>query len=74
MHSLRSKDTYLLAADFADYVRAQEEASKGYKDVKGWTRRSILNTARMGKFSSDRTIRQYAEEIWGVKPAARNPG
>lgn len=74
VHSLRSKDTYLLAADFADYVRAQEEASKGYRDVKGWTRRSILNTARMGKFSSDRTIRQYAEEIWGVKPAARNPG
>lgn len=72
--SLRGKDTYFLCADFADYVRAQAEASKGYKDVKAWTRRSILNTARMGKFSSDRTISQYAEEIWGVKAAERRPG
>jgi starch phosphorylase len=71
---IRGKDTYFLCADFADYVRAQGEASKGYKDVKGWTRRSILNTARMGKFSSDRTIKQYADEIWGVKPAERKPG
>ncbi|MCB9497282.1 MAG: glycogen/starch/alpha-glucan phosphorylase [Fibrobacteria bacterium] len=72
--SLRTKDTYFLCADFADYVRAQEEASKGFKDVKSWTRRSILNAARMGKFSSDRTIQQYAKEIWGVKPAERQPG
>jgi len=74
IESLRGKDTYFLAADFADYIRAQREASAGYKDVKAWTKRSILNTARMGKFSSDRTIQQYADEIWGVKPAERRPG
>jgi starch phosphorylase len=71
---LRHKDTYLLAADFADYVRAQDAASAGYKDVPDWTRRSILNTARMGKFSSDRTIAEYARDIWDVEPVGRQAG
>src|ERR1035437_8920344 len=71
---LRNKDTYFLAADFADYLRAQEAASAGYKDVPNWTRRAILNTARMGKFSSDRTIAEYAKEIWDVEPVGRKAG
>ncbi|HNY32016.1 MAG TPA: glycogen/starch/alpha-glucan phosphorylase [Fibrobacteria bacterium] len=71
---LRGKDTYFLAADFADYVRAQEDASKAFKDEKSWIRRSILNTARMGKFSSDRTIEEYAKDIWGVEPIGRKAG
>lgn len=71
---LRHKDTYLLAADFADYIRAQNEAAAGYKKEAEWTKRSILNTARMGKFSSDRTIQQYADEIWGVQPVGRKAG
>ncbi|MBK9576584.1 MAG: glycogen/starch/alpha-glucan phosphorylase [Fibrobacterota bacterium] len=71
---LRGKDTYFLAADFAAYVRAQEEAAKGYMDEKSWVRRSILNTARMGKFSSDRTIEEYAKDIWGVQAIGRKAG
>ncbi len=60
-------DPYLLLKDFEDYVRCQEEVSRAYRDEKSWWRRSILNVARIGKFSSDRTIREYAEDIWGVK-------
>jgi len=55
-------------ADYASYVACQEQVSKTYRDPAAWTRKSILNVARMGKFSSDRTIQQYADEIWGVKP------
>jgi starch phosphorylase len=49
-------------------VRCQEEVAKAYLDQERWTRMAILNVARTGRFSSDRTIRQYADEIWGVKP------
>jgi starch phosphorylase len=65
---LHGGDPYMVLADYASYVRCQEEVSRTYRDPREWTRRSILNTARMGKFSSDRTIREYAEEIWRVKP------
>ena len=61
-------DHYLLLADYASYLAAQERVARAYRDEAGWTRRSILNVAHMGKFSSDRTIRQYAEEVWRVAP------
>jgi starch phosphorylase len=62
-------DKYMLLADFASYVECQKEVDKAFLDKDRWCRMSILNTANMGMFSSDRTIREYAEDIWGVKPA-----
>lgn len=61
-------DTYLLLADYASYVEAQDRVSETFRDRDAWARMSILNTAKMGKFSSDRTIIDYANDIWGVKP------
>ena len=60
-------DPYFLLADFQSYVDCQAKVSAAYGDREHWTRMSILNTARSGKFSSDRTIREYCTEIWGVK-------
>ncbi|MFN7135283.1 MAG: glycogen/starch/alpha-glucan phosphorylase, partial [Myxococcales bacterium] len=65
---LNGGDPYMLLADFAPYMACQEEVSRVYQDQEKWSRMAILNVARMGKFSSDRTIREYAEQIWGVKP------
>ncbi|GLC52978.1 Transcription factor [Pleodorina starrii] len=62
-------DWFLLANDFAAYLEAQEEVDACYKDQAEWLRRSIMYTAGSGKFSSDRTIREYAEDIWHVKPS-----
>ena len=61
-------DYYLLANDFAAYLDAQNEVDRKYKDETAWAKSSILSTAGSGFFSSDRTIRSYAEEIWDVKP------
>ena len=64
--TLLGRDQYLLLADFPSYVEAQELVSYEYSDKKLWTRKAILNVARMGEFSSDRTIKQYNEDIWHV--------
>ncbi|ARJ67522.1 glycogen phosphorylase [Magnetospirillum sp. ME-1] len=59
-------DHYLLSADFPLYMAAQERVDQTYRDPEEWTRKAILNVARMGKFSSDRTVAEYAREIWGA--------
>ena len=61
------QDAYLLLADFQSYIDCQNKVSEAYRDTERWTRMSILNTARSGKFSSDRTIREYCTDIWGAK-------
>ncbi|MFZ1983647.1 MAG: glycogen/starch/alpha-glucan phosphorylase [Desulfatitalea sp.] len=67
--SLREKgDFYMLLADYRPYVTTQEAVSRMFADPDQWSRRSILNTARMGKFSSDRAIMEYAEKIWHIQP------
>jgi starch phosphorylase len=65
---LNQGDPYLVLADYEDYIRTQEEVSRLYLDQDEWTRRSILNTAGMGMFSSDRAVAEYAREIWGATP------
>ena len=68
-------DYYLLANDFEDYIRAQDLVDETYKDQAKWTTMSIKSTAGSGKFSSDRTIREYAKDIWGIEPCRRpEPG
>ena len=64
----KGSDYYLVLADYEAYIKCQEKVTKAYKDQKRWTKMSILNVARVGKFSSDRTISEYARDIWKVKP------
>jgi starch phosphorylase len=66
--NLLDSDYYLLLADYADYVATQDKVDECYRDTMDWTRRAILNVAGMGMFSSDRTIREYASQIWDVAP------
>ena len=66
--SLLHGDQYMILADFPLYLRCQEQVSREYVDKEEWSRKSILNVAHMGKFSSDRTIKEYAQEIWGTNP------
>jgi len=70
--SLLGVDYYCLFADYQAYVDAQEKVSKLYINKEEWTKMSILNVARVGKFSSDRSIREYAEKIWKVEPVKIN--
>lgn len=65
---LNQGDLYLVLADYESYVRCQEEVARIYQDPDEWARRSILSTAGMGKFSSDRSIAEYAQDTWDVKP------
>ena len=65
---LMSRDDYLLLADYASYIACQDAVGRTYADERAWTRMSILNVARMGKFSSDRTIAEYCRDIWKVEP------
>ncbi len=62
-----NNDWYLVTADFQAYIEAQKQVDATYIDKKQWTKMSILNALRTGKFSSDRTIEQYAEKIWNIK-------
>ncbi|HWS03236.1 MAG TPA: glycogen/starch/alpha-glucan phosphorylase [Gammaproteobacteria bacterium] len=68
---LKHGDQYLLLADYADYMRAQSEVDRVYRDPEEWTRQAILNVSRLARFSSDRTIMEYAERIWDVKRVER---
>ena len=60
-------DKYLVLSDFAAYVEGQERVSAAYLDKEAWARKCLMNIANSGKFSTDRTIREYAEEIWGIQ-------
>ncbi|KWX19460.1 maltodextrin phosphorylase [Mycolicibacterium wolinskyi] len=64
--SLRNSDPFLVLADYAEYVACQDRVSAVWRDTDAWTRMSILNSARSGKFSSDRAITEYCDDIWGV--------
>jgi starch phosphorylase len=68
VESLLNHDEYMLLADYRAYVDTQQRVSEAYADARNWTRRSILNTARVGRFSSDRSIRDYCREIWRIAP------
>jgi starch phosphorylase len=68
LDSLLYHDDYLLFADYQSYVECQDRVGQAYQDQDHWTRMSILNVARMGKFSSDRSIRDYLQNIWKALP------
>ncbi len=69
VENLLDHDPFLLFADYQPYIDAQERVSALWREPKAWTRKSILNAARMGKFSSDRSIRDYCERVWKIQPA-----
>jgi len=70
--ALLESDYYQLLADYDDYIRTQRRVDDLYRRPSEWARQTILNIAAMGSFSSDRTIREYADEIWGVQPLFGN--
>ena len=71
VENLLNDDPFLLLADYQSYIDAQDRVSALWRDTRAWTRQSILNTARMGKFSSDRSIRDYCERVWKIQPGWR---
>ncbi|MCP9819935.1 glycogen/starch/alpha-glucan phosphorylase [Synechococcus sp. Cruz-9H2] len=68
LQNLTGRDPYFVMADFSDYMRAQDAVSQAWGDRTTWNRMSLLNTARTGFFSSDRSIREYAKRIWQAEP------
>ncbi|HHQ42745.1 MAG TPA: glycogen/starch/alpha-glucan phosphorylase [Chromatiales bacterium] len=68
VEGLLARDPYLVLADYADYVACQERVSAAWRDADGWSRRAVLTIARMGRFSIDRAVREYAERVWGTRP------
>jgi starch phosphorylase len=64
---MSSHDQYLLIRDLESYLDCQKRVNETFHDTEAWTRKAVLNVARVGKFSTDRTIRQYANEIWGIE-------
>jgi len=69
LDNLYNSDYFMLAADFDDYLASQRDVGAAYRDKKRWLRSAVLNTANMGFFSSDRSIRSYDREIWHSKPS-----
>jgi starch phosphorylase len=69
--NLLQQDPFLLLADYQGYIDAQERVNELWRHPNAWMRSSILNTARMGKFSSDRSIRDYCERVWNIQPGSR---
>ena len=74
VESLIKKDQYFICADFDDYCATQDKVASLYRNKKSWTEKSIINVAKSGRFSSDRTIEGYAKEIWNVPCAHVSPG
>jgi len=74
VESLLTRDDYMLLADYQAYVECQQRVSHAYSDLNAWTRMSILNSARVGRFSSDRSIREYCRDIWKVRPIVPDEG
>jgi starch phosphorylase len=68
VEALLNQDEFLLLADYGAYVECQERAGRAYQDTEPWTRMSIRNVARAGRFSSDRAVREYCEKIWKARP------
>ena len=68
--NLLRHDPYLVLADFSSYLEAQQAVSDTWRDPERWTRMSVMNVCRIGYFSSDRAIHEYAERIWRVRPTS----
>jgi len=69
VHSLLERDDYMLLADYQAYVDAQERVSDTWGNRREWTRMAIVNCARVGRFSSDRSIQDYCRDIWNIRTA-----
>jgi len=68
LNTIRGNDYYLISEDFGSYLQAHKIVDEAYQDRTSWIKKSIRTVAFMGKFSSDRAIMQYAEEIWNIEP------
>jgi starch phosphorylase len=73
VQGLGENDPFCVLADFRAYVECQAQAARSWSDVVGWTSASIRNVARMGRFSSDRSIRDYAQGVWQTRPVKLAP-